>query len=133
MKEVTTPSGSILKLSPAPFADAKSLYQAFLNEFKKLKVSKNLNLNQIGKDIICIAMASPLVEACAAKCMTRCTYNDARIENRDKIFEPIECREDYAFVYMEVVLENIAPFLKNLSAQLESVSGLLPTIKEDQA
>lgn len=133
MKEVTTPSGAILKINPANFADARSLYQAFLLEFKKLKIDKNPNAYQITKDIVCIAMASPAVEICASKCMTRCTYNDARIENRDKIFEPMEAREDYAFVYMEVVLENIAPFLKNLSAQLESVSGLLPTMPSDQA
>ncbi len=132
MKEVTTPSGAILKICAAPFADARALYQAFLIEFKKLKIDKNPNMFQITKDLVCIAMASALVEACAVKCMLRCLYNDAKID-RDKTFEPIEAREDYAFVYMEVVLENITPFLKNLSAQLESVSGLLPTIKDDQA
>ena len=63
MKEVKCPSGAILKITPSPFKDAKALYQALLEEAKDLKITTDLELGQIVKDILCVGLSSKKIES----------------------------------------------------------------------
>ncbi len=127
MRDVQCPSGAILRISAAPFADSRELYKAILKEFKSLSVDKEMDIVKICKDVFCASFSSDEIESALNKCMIRCTYNtgngDLKIVKDS--FEAEKNREDYPFVCVEVMKENIAPFLKNLSAQFEGITSLL--------
>ena len=60
---VTLPSGAELKITPAPFVEAKALYQAFLAEMKSLKLDHKAEVDvNFWKDIFCTALASKQIE-----------------------------------------------------------------------
>lgn len=119
MKEVTLPSGAILKITLAPFADSKALYQAFMREAKGVKLSTTDEVANVLKDLICVALSSSEIESRIWDCLKRCTLNtgagDLKIESAT--FEPAERRDDYWGVCIEVAKENILPFGKSLYAE----------------
>jgi hypothetical protein len=119
LKEVRLPSGAVLKVNPAPFADAKALYQAVLVEMQKVTIKGDRELGDLYKDLFCVGLSSPEVERRLIPCLSRCTYNsgngDLKIDA--DTFEPVNVRGDYIEVCMEVAKENIAPFGKSLYAQ----------------
>lgn len=122
MREVKLPSGAILKVSPAPFAESKALYQAFLKEVRHVKISSKMEMAELYKELICIGYSSVEIESCLWKCFERCTYNlggkgDLKIDK--DTFEPVESRDDYMKVCMEVAKENILPFAKSLYAEYQ--------------
>lgn len=130
-REVKLPSGAILKVQPAFFADAKALYQAILDELKSVHVGSHIEMASVVKDMCCIAFSSPKVEAALWPCLARCTYNsgtsgDLRIDA--KTFEPVAAREDYTQVCMEVAEENIRPFVKSLFAVFQRFLGMIDAI-----
>lgn len=110
--DVTLPSGAELKITPAPFKEAKALFQAFLDEAKNLSIAPSQV--EIYKSIFCLAFSSPRIEKAQWECLKRCTYNDLKIT--EDTFEPLEAREDYLKVLTEVVKVNVSPFVKGLSA-----------------
>ncbi len=117
-------SGAKLEIRLAPFADGKALYQAVLEEMKGLKIDVGTELDvNFFKDVFCSGFSSKKIEKALAECMKRVTYNDAVID--EKIFEPLEAREDYVQVIFEVLVENIQPFTKTLMQQLQRMQGLL--------
>jgi hypothetical protein len=121
MKEIILKSGRVLKITPSPFVDAKALYQALLSEMKALDVGKDYsNVVSIMKDLLCAGFSSKEIENCLWTCMKRCIYEDKKINPTDT-FEPIEAREDYAEICMEVALENVLPFTKNLYVVLNQI------------
>ncbi len=119
MREVKLPSGAVLKIQPAPFAVAKSLYQALLKEMKGIAIGPQSNMQDMFKDAFCIGLSSLEIEACLWECFKRCTYNggagDLKID--DQTFEPVERRDDYVKVCVEVGRENVLPFGKSLYAE----------------
>lgn len=128
MREVKLPSGAVLKVAPAPFSDAKKLYQALLREFRDVPVSGKVDVGEFIKNLICAGISSQAVDACLEPCMRRCLYNGAKIN--DDTFEPIAARDDYMIVIKEVLQENISPFVKSLYAEFRQ---LLSTIESTQA
>jgi hypothetical protein len=118
MREITMPSGAILKVAPAPFSDSKALYQALLKELKAVSVTSTTEIATIVKDAICLAYSSPQIEAILWKCMERCTYDTGKgaLKIDQNSFEPVECRDDYLLACAEVVKENVLPFAKSLYA-----------------
>lgn len=119
MREVKLPSGAVLKITVSPFTTAKNLYQALLKELKNVQISTKTELASIYKELFCIGFSSPEIEACLWECFKRCTYNggagDLKID--DQTFEPVERRDDYMMVCMEVAKDNILPFAKSLYAE----------------
>lgn len=116
LKEVKLKSGSVLKIMPAPFADAKALYQACLSELKTLKVDPNQEIDvNLFKDLFCAALASKEIEVHLWACMKRCLYNNERVNTGT--FEPVEARGDYIEICVEVAKENVLPFGKSLYAE----------------
>lgn len=114
-KKVTLPSGAELEISISPFKDAKKLYQAIASELKGLSVNPTdeVDVNFL-KNIICAMIESDKVDSALLGCLKRCLYNKKRID--EDTFEPVEARQDYFTVCVEVAKENVAPFMKNLSA-----------------
>lgn len=119
MREVKLPSGAILKVTPSPFPVSKALYQALLRECKPMAISSGMEMASLFKDIFCIGFSSPEIEACVWECFKRCTYNAGKGEFKidADTFEPVERRDDYIKVCVEVAKENVLPFLKSLYAE----------------
>lgn len=130
MREVKLPSGATLKIQVSPFAISKALYQALLRELKDLPVNTGMEMASIFKDLFCIGFASPAIEACLWECFKRCTYNggngDLKID--DQTFEPVERRDDYMKVCVEVARENVIPFAKSLYAEYVSAQAMAENI-----
>ncbi len=118
MREVNLPSGAILKVAAAPFADAKALYQAMLAEMREIPVSLGVDMGVVIKDLFCAGMSSPIVDAAITKCVARCLYNGEKITTAT--FEPVEARADYVKVLAEVAKENVFPFMKSLFAEYKT-------------
>ena len=128
MKEVALPSGAVLKITPAPFAISKALYQAFLREAKGVKINSKMEMVELFKEVFCIGFSSLEVEKALSECFKRCTYNsgngDLRID--ESTFEPLSSRDDYMTVCIEVTKENILPFTKSLYAEYEKILEMMP-------
>lgn len=118
-KEVKLPSGAVLRIQPASFELAKNLYQVVLEEAKSLGLSADTELASIYKDLFCIGFSSKKIEAALNECLKVCTYDSGAGELKigKDTFEPIEAREDYWQVCIEVAKENIYPFVKSLYVQ----------------
>lgn len=128
MREVKLPSGAVLKITPAPFADAKALYQALLKEAQGVEIHSKMEMTNLYKELFCRGFSSPEVEKCLWKCLERCTYNggngDLRVSN--DTFEPVSARDDYMSVCMEVAKENVLPFVKSLYAEYQRILAMMP-------
>lgn len=131
MIEKKLPSGAVLKIQSAPFELARNLYQAFLEEAKAVTISTKTELASVYKDLICVGFSSKKIEGILWECFKYCIYNNGKGDLKiDKdTFEPISAREDYLTVCMEVAKENVAPFLKSLSAEYAQI---LKMITSDQ-
>lgn len=128
MKEVKLPSGAILMVGLAPFADAKALYQAVLEEAKHLPFHNATGVPELLKNILCFGYSSRKIESCLNECLKRCTYDAGKgpLKIDKDTFEPVESREDFPVVCFEVAYENIRPFGKSLSVVFEKLSEILP-------
>jgi len=131
MIEKKLPSGSTLKFSLAPFADAKALYQACLEEMRGLTVDPREEIDvNLFKDLFCVALSSKKIEAAVWDCLKRATYNNGKgdLKISSDTFEPLEARQDYIPACFEVAKENIAPFAKSLYAEFsplwEKIQGV---------
>lgn len=119
MKTVMLPSGAKLDITVSPFGISKNLYQAVVEEAKNVKANSEDSIFNLGKDIVCTLLSSQKVEAALNECMKRVVYNGKRVDS--DTFEPVETREDYIPVCIEVAKENINPFMKHLYAQYSPV------------
>lgn len=130
-KEVTLPSGAILKITLSPFAISKALYIAVLEETKGLHIDPEAEVDtNLFKDMFCVGFSSKKIEAALDKCMERALYNGLRITN--DTFEPEEAREDYLSVCWEVAYANLLPFTKSLSRQFSAILATLPKLPESK-
>ena len=114
-REVKLPSGAKLTVQPAPFAEAKELYQCILGELKGIEIHTNMQMGNVFKDMFCVGFSSPVIEECLWKCFPRCLYNGLKIDK--ETFENPETWQDYMQVCIEVAKENTSPFLKSLYAE----------------
>lgn len=123
MKVIQMPSGAILKVGPAKFSEAKALYQAVLGEAKNLNVTSKTEIAVLVKDVLCSAYTSPVIDKALWDCFKYCIYGDKNLKIDQDTFEPVENREDYMLVCMEVAEENLRPFSKSLTSVLQRVSA----------
>lgn len=133
MREVTLDNGVLLRIGTIPFEDAKSLYQAILEEARGISldpnqeiVGKNIHL---WKDVLCVALSSKKVEAKLWKCFEQVRYGELKIDK--DTFEPEEARGEYFTVCWEVTRDAVAPFLKSLSVRFKPIlDELLSGLKQ---
>lgn len=130
MKEVKLPSGAVLKITLSPFSDSKALYQALLEEFRKMDFKSSTDIPVILKDILCAGFSSKKIELCLEQCFKRCIYSngngDLKIDGMT--FESEESRGDYISVCMAVTKENVAPFMKGLFAEFQQSSQMIASV-----
>jgi hypothetical protein len=127
-REVTLPSGRVLTVNPAPFHDAKKLYQAIGGEALRVQIIGEDDLSETIKNVICLGSSSLAIEQALNPCMKRCLYQGVKIDDRS--FEPEEAREDYLDICVEVAKENLRPFTKSLFAQFKGLLGLVGRLPE---
>lgn len=143
-REVTLPSGAILKIAPAPFADAKALFQAFLKEVRNVPMTTNADnaswtwFLELYKNVYSAAFSSQEVERCMWACAARCLYDDGTMAKEipglkvePSIFEKAANRQDFETVAMEVTKENVDPFAKSLYAKYLSASKELKAATQE--
>lgn len=124
MKDITLPSGVVLRIGQTPFAISKALYVAFMAEAKGLKLDMNAQVDfNLLKDMFCTAFSSSAIDACLEKCLERCLYDGKKITS--ETFEPEATREDYLSVCYEVAYANLLPFSKNLTSQFNRMLTLI--------
>lgn len=112
-------------MAPAPFKDARRLYQSIGGEFLKIDLAGDDELHNTIKNALCLGISSAEIEKALEPCMRKCLYKGTKII--DDSFEPEEAREDYLDICIEVIKENIRPFTKSLFAQFKAYTGLLET------
>jgi hypothetical protein len=119
-REVKLPSGRVLKITPAPFIEARALYQVLLEEARGLRLDPQADVDvNLYKDLFCVALSSRKVEACVWECMKRATIDDVKITN--DTFEKVEHRDDYIMACFEVAQDNVQPFMKSLFASYQDI------------
>lgn len=119
-KEFKMPSGAMLRITIAPFEDARALYQSILDEVKALRLDPKSEIDvNLYKDLFCIGFSSKKIESCLDKCFQRVTYNNLKVTK--DTWEDVEARQDYMQACIEVAKENILPFVKGLSAEYLTV------------
>lgn len=126
-KEVKLPSGATLVITESPFDVAKNLFQAYLEEFGRLKLDPTVELEldpNFKKDFFCLMYTSKKLEACIWECMSRVTYNGLKVTK--DTFEPTVARGDYISVCFEVALEHILPFMKSLYVSSNRLAAMIP-------
>lgn len=128
MRTVTFENGVVLHVAPAPFEDAKALFQALMFEARSIPISGQREMGDMMKDLFTIGFSSPLIEEKLKACMSRCMYNGSKIDK--DTFEPLEAREHYLAVCAEVAQENISPFLKSLFAKFKEALKMTETIQK---
>jgi hypothetical protein len=121
VKEVKLPSGSTVSFNdpPAPWEESQALYEALLEEGKRVRVSDADEIFNVMKDVFCTAYASRSVKMAMKPLLARVLYNGAKIT--DATWEPVAAREDYYDLITEVAKENIAPFVKPLMQQFSPI------------
>lgn len=123
IEPVVLPSGAELRITLAPFAASKALYQAVLDEVKHLKIEGQTEIDfNLMKDLFCIGFSSQKIELALAECMKRCLYNGLKIDK--DTFESPDARQDYFTVCFEVGKANIEPFMKALMPKLQQFSQM---------
>lgn len=133
MRKVKLPSGAELTINPAPFVDAKYLYQALLREMKEINIDTQMEMANLYKELFCVGFSSPAIELALWKCLERCTYDNGKtgaLRIDQDTFEPIESREDYLTVCTEVTKENVSPFVKTLFASYDQFSQMIENTRK---
>lgn len=124
MIEKTLQSGKVLEITPAPFADAKDVYQIFLDEMQSLELDPEAEVDvNFLKGIFCKCLSSKKLEAAIWKCLSRCKYDGHKII--PDTFEDLDARADYIEICWLAGRENIEPFMRTLMQQYGHMLGVL--------
>lgn len=125
-REVKLPSGAVLAVNDAPFSESKALFQALMRELRTIPMSEG-TYNSLLKDMFCTGFSSLAVEVELNKCMARCTYNVGAggMQIKSDTFEDRERRQDYVPACVEVIRENVGPFVKTLSVEFAAAMAMM--------
>lgn len=147
MKKILS-SGTELDMTMAPFQQSYALFQAILKELKEVPLNLGVGENTESlssifeltvtdallntlKNLIFTIIASKEVNQSLLPCLSRCTYDGAKVTG-DDFFENERRRNDYLEVVKEVVTYNISPFiggLGSLFSLLQSTQNNIDTLK----
>src|SRR6185503_11722971 len=131
-REIKMPSGATLKIQAAPFAQAKTLYQAILEETKAIDFKQEGEVGNLIKTAVMTVFSSRKVEEALWACLPKCLYNSGQGDLKiDKdTFEPLMARGDYVLVCVEVGKENILPFMSGLYAVWSELLGTIESARK---
>jgi hypothetical protein len=124
-REVTLPSGAVLKIDAAGFKEARNLFQAVMRSIGQNSISLSNNKADAFRKIMAITLSSEEVDFAIWQCMKKCLYFDGTVDKHitPALFETPETREDYTKICIEIEVENVFPFLKGLLSGLENESA----------
>lgn len=136
-------AGQELLITPSSFDDAQELQRAVgyaISEnninFDGSKIGESLESSEIGagtigdiiKVIISLGISKDL-ERALFKCAERALIGDDRKKINRDFFEPVENREFYYPVMIEILKVNLTPFFKGLFSSsgglMEKITGIL--------
>lgn len=119
MEEKIMPSGATLRVTAAPFADSKRLYQAVLEEMRTMNLAPDRDIEtELLREMFLVGFSSKKIDSTLSVCLARSLYNGIRIG--EDTFEDERTREDYLIVCWEVAYANLSPFMKTLPLLLKS-------------
>ena len=125
MKEITLPSGVLLRISLAPFDEAERLRETAFEEMKTIDLNPDKEMDaNFYKNLFCTAFSSNKFKEALKPCMARALYGDNKC-HLSSTWESPEAREDYMAVLSEVAKENLTPFLKGLTSSLKALSQVI--------
>lgn len=114
----TLPSGAVLVIQSAPWAEAHRLYKAVMGVIAKTTFSKEDLVSFFAKLSI-----DESIETALWPCFGRATYNNVKITS--DLFETNDAAQaDFLILQKEVLAFNLAPFLGSLSSLLSGVGNL---------
>ena len=121
METKTLPSGAVLNMTMADFADGHRLMKTVAKElenvgFTAVDVTKDINAI---KNIIMRLIYSESIEQALKPCLAKCNYNKRQIT--DELFEDAKVRGDYLPVVKEVLIFNITPFFASIGSLLKDI------------
>lgn len=120
LRTVPLPSGGVLKINDAPFKDAHALYQSVLKILVFAEVPEGKSKRDVIMDYLPLTLSSTEVHQAVLKCFQRATYSHPEIANgadqkiTEATFEPLPVRGDFVRVCIEVMTQNLDPFLSGL-------------------
>lgn len=120
-----------LHITPSSFSDAMALQRAVAFALTKSSIQINTgildgedidagSLDTIIKMILQVGISEE-IERCLFVCAERVLYKSAKVD-RD-FFEPVENRELYYPIMLEIARVNLAPFFKKISSTLTGLIG----------
>lgn len=124
---VVLPSGTELKINPAPFEAALALCEAMLEEANTLGINSRVEVSDLCKQILCVGFSSKKIKAAIIRCMEKTTYGGLRITA--DTFEPTSARQDYFEVLYSVAKVNMDPFMKDLYAKFKIIMEKLAAVQ----
>ena len=125
MESRTLPSGKILNMTIASFADGHKLLKAVAKEIEGVKFNADVFKEPDAiKNLIMRAIYSSEVEEALKPCLARCNYDKKQIT--EEVFEDPKARGDYLPVIKEVLTYNLSPFFGSLGSLLKDIKGLAP-------
>lgn len=124
--KVKLPSGNEIEITPAPFDEAKAIYQALLEELKSVPVQFGEHHVNFLKSVFCTGIASKKIEKSVVACLDRVIYKGQKVTL--DVFEVVENREDYLPMCFEVARVNVEPFMKTLTQQFSLIREKLETV-----
>ena len=132
MKEVTLPSGAVLKIGKIPFDAANNLKKAVVGIIQGISFEKGREALDLYKEHLCGLFSNEEVEAKLWICMERCTYNSGNgdLKITKATFESEEARGDFTEVQMEVGLACLTPFGKGLYALLQRMLAMGESVSQ---
>lgn len=129
MNEIKLPSGAVLKIHETPFEVSLALKESVMEELQKVSFKSGVDITDAIKDLYCISYSSPRIKQALAECLKRHTYNngtgDLKIDN--KTFQPVQARQDYETVCLEVTKAEISPFGKEGFVKFAHLAGEMIT------
>lgn len=121
MRKIQLESKREFHFALASFSDARALYQLVAKEVKGVKVSKDLEVASVVKDIVLSLISSEEIAQKAMECSVKCLYGADKDKVNDDLFEDEKAREDYIEIMTIVIMENIKPFTKTLMQKYEVI------------
>lgn len=139
MKEFKSQNGKVIVINSSSMKTVKKLRKCLAQELLKHKIDlgnpksvaeltqslkgKMVDIVNLLKDILLGLEVSDEFEAVIYECMKECTYDNIMIT--ESLFDDIqEAREDYDKIVMEVIKENLYPFIKSLIGKF-SINDLM--------
>lgn len=123
MSILTFSNGSKADIKVLPFEQAMNLKNIFLKSISDSNLSPNEPLVKLYAHIDSLPEFNKVV----MNCLERCLYDGKKITI--DTFEPIEARENYYEIVLELLKVNITPFFKGLASRLQALSEEMAKIQ----